>query len=186
MSAFEIIISDQQSHLAVQPDRLREAIRRILMEEGVATAEISLALVDDAAIHRINRDFLNHDYPTDVISFSLNLPRGQDSDDTCEPDRPDSAALPDSATRSPSSAISVDRHFDGHLEGELVVSTETAIREAPAHGWAAEDELLLYVVHGLLHLCGYDDLTDGARPVMRRRERQVLAYWQLTPTGLEA
>ena len=55
-----------------------------------------------------------------------------------------------------------------------------------SHGWAAEDELLLYVVHGLLHLCGYDDLTDGARPVMRRRERQVLAYWQLTPTGLEA
>jgi probable rRNA maturation factor len=180
MSEFEITISDQQSHLAFQTDRLREAIDRILAEEGVVSAEISLALVDDAAIRRINRDFLNHDYPTDVISFSLGLPCGLDSDHACEPDCTDSAASPDAA------AVPADRHSGRHLEGELVVSTETAIREAPAHGWSPEDELLLYVVHGLLHLCGYDDLTDAARPVMRRRERQVLAYWQLTPTGLEA
>ena len=72
------------------------------------------------------------------------------------------------------------------LEGELIVSTETALREAAAHGWTPADELLLYVVHGLLHLCGYDDLTDEARPVMRAREREVLAGWQLVPTGLEA
>ena len=72
------------------------------------------------------------------------------------------------------------------MDGELIVSTETAVREAHAHGWLAEDELILYVVHGLLHLCGYDDLTDDARPLMRSRERQMLALWELTPTGLEA
>jgi probable rRNA maturation factor len=180
MSEFEITISDQQSHLAVQPDRLREAIDRILAEEGVPTAEISLALVDDAAIRRVNREFLNHDYSTDVISFLLSQPRDLDRGDPLGSDHPDSPAC----TEAP--AIPVDRRSDGHLEGELVVSAETAIREAPTHGWAPEDELLLYVVHGLLHLCGYDDLTDAARPIMRRRERQVLAYWRLTPTGLEA
>lgn len=154
MSQFEIDISDRQSIISVEPHRLREVIERVLVEEGISAADISLAFVDDSAIQQINRDFLGHDYPTDVISFVLG-----DSEE--------------SARRC-------------HLEGELVVSTETAHREAAAHGWSEADELVLYVVHGLLHLCGYDDLTDDARPVMRRRERQVLAYWRLVPTGLEA
>ena len=76
--------------------------------------------------------------------------------------------------------------FRKTVEGELIVSTETALREAAAHGWSPHDEVLLYVVHGVLHLCGYDDLTDEARPAMRVREREVLAGWQLVPTGLEA
>ncbi|MFO1041069.1 MAG: rRNA maturation RNase YbeY [Planctomycetaceae bacterium] len=155
MLQFEIDISDQQSLLSVSHERLREVIERVLTEESIIAAQISLALVDDASIHRINRDFLGHDYPTDVISFHLNPESSHDFEVK-------------------------------QLEGELVVSTETALREAHAHSWTAENELTLYVVHGLLHLCGYDDLTDQARPVMRQRERQMLALWQLTPTGLEA
>lgn len=151
MSGFQIDITDQQTHLTMPAQRLQEVIERILAEEGFESAEISVALVDDAQIHRVNRDFLGHDFPTDVVSFVLS-----EDVDGC------------------------------HLEGELVVSTETAKREAKSHGWSAEDEVVLYVVHGLLHLCGYDDLTDDARPIMRQRERQVLAHWHLTPTGLEA
>ena len=154
MPHIEIDISDQQSHLAASNEQLRDVIERVLLEERILSADISLALVDDAEIHRVNRDFLGHDHPTDVISFVLG----------------------DISRTSPSE----------HLEGELVVSTETAMREAPAHGWSAADELVLYVVHGLLHLCGYDDLTDEARPIMRSRERLLLSYWHLTPTGLEA
>lgn len=153
MPDLEIDISDRQTQLAVDLRRLREVVRHVLVEEGLPAARISLALVDDAAIHRLNREFLGHDYPTDVISFVL---------DQSPPGAP------------------------GFLEGELVVSTETASRAAPAHGWTPHDELLLYVVHGLLHLCGYDDLADEARPAMRRRERQLLANWHLTPAGLEA
>lgn len=160
MSEIQVEISDQQTHLDVRDERIREVIGRVLREEGIGSAEISVALVDDAAIHKINRDFLGHDYPTDVVSFLL-----------------------DSESRDP---ITGDLAGVRLLEGELVVSTETAVREAAAHGWTADDELLLYVVHGLLHLCGYDDLTDDARPAMRRRELQVLAQWQLIPTGLEA
>jgi probable rRNA maturation factor len=167
MPEFEITISDQQTHVAVPARRLRDAIERVLVEEGISSAEISLALVDDAAIHRINRDFLGHDHPTDVISFVLECGREPPGQPGSRPDATVAAA-------------------GGHLEGELVVSTETAVREALVHGWSAADELLLYVVHGLLHLCGYDDLTDEARPLMRTREREMLAFWQLTPTGLEA
>ncbi len=51
---------------------------------------------------------------------------------------------------------------EGFLDGEVVVSAETAQRAAPRFGWSAAEELLLYVIHGTLHLAGYDDATPGA------------------------
>ena len=47
------------------------------------------------------------------------------------------------------------------LEGEVIVGAETALRTAPRYGWPPHDELLLYVVHGTLHLVGHDDRTPG-------------------------
>ncbi len=67
------------------------------------------------------------------------------------------------------------------LEGEVVVSTETAVRQAARYGWSPQHEVTLYVVHGLLHLCGYDDQNPPARRRMRRREREILQNWGLTP-----
>jgi probable rRNA maturation factor len=60
------------------------------------------------------------------------------------------------------------------LEGEIVASLDTARREAAAAGWSAADELLLYVVHGALHLAGYDDATPADAALMRWAEAQVL------------
>jgi len=168
-SDFDIDILDQQTAISVDTDQIRMVIEQVLSEERVPSAEISVALVNDAEIHKVNLEFLGHDHATDVISFLLTS---------------DSAAssLPgiDRASFPPGS------HAACHLEAELVISTETALREAGGHGWTAADELLLYVVHGMLHLCGYDDLTDEARPIMRDRERKLLAHWQLIPVGLEA
>jgi len=61
------------------------------------------------------------------------------------------------------------------LLGELVVSAETACATAREHSLDAAGELALYVVHGLLHLCGYDDRTEADASVMRKREREALA-----------
>ena len=61
------------------------------------------------------------------------------------------------------------------LEGEIVVSADTAACEALRYGWSAEDELLLYLIHGALHLVGHDDASDAERAVMRAKERQYLA-----------
>ena len=61
------------------------------------------------------------------------------------------------------------------IAGELVISVETGLREAATHGWSLEAELLLYAIHGFLHLCGYDDLSDEDRPAMRQRERELMA-----------
>ncbi len=49
-----------------------------------------------------------------------------------------------------------------------------AVRSAPRFDWSPAEELTLYLVHGLLHLCGYDDLTEPERRLMRRRERTIL------------
>ncbi len=69
----------------------------------------------------------------------------------------------------------------GYREGEVVVSAETAARCAAEYGWTAAEEIVLYVVHGTLHLAGYDDQTDADRREMRERERHYLARLGLSP-----
>ncbi len=161
----KIAVSNTQKLLKVSPKRLIHAAQTALRDEHVGTAEISVAIVDDARIHEINREFLQHDYPTDVISFDLAEPR--------QPAAPSRTArnAPPGVRRSAGLAIS----------GEVVVSAETALRLAEQFGWTAQDEIVLYLVHGLLHLCGYDDLTEKERLVMRRRETEVLALLGLVP-----
>ena len=63
----------------------------------------------------------------------------------------------------------------------MIVSSETAIREAKDYDWSAEQETILYVVHGLLHLAGYDDLSDDERAVIRRREREIFLLCEMEP-----
>ena len=146
----QIDINNRQSTQPDQQSRLTEAVRKVLLEEGICNATISLAVVDDKTIHDLNRRYLQHDEPTDVLSFEL--ARGQD-----------------------------------HLEGEIIVSAETAAEAAKRLGCRAEDELLLYVIHGSLHLAGYDDTSQEARTIMRGREQYYLDQWNvkgLANTGL--
>ena len=64
--------------------------------------------------------------------------------------------------------------------GEILISTDTALRLAQELGQPVLREAALYVIHGLLHLCGYDDLSEPARTVMHRRQENVLeAVWPL-------
>ena len=93
-----------------------------------------MAAVDDRTIHQLNRRYLDHDYPTDVLSFVL-------------------------------------EEGPGTVEGEIIVSGDTAAASAPGYGWPAQDELLLYVIHGMLHLVGYDDKSPADAARMRQAER---------------
>lgn len=79
-------------------------------------------------------------------------------------------------------------HDDSRLEGEIVVSADTAARVAEGYAggpqdWDAADEMLLYVVHGMLHLVGYDDVEPAAAEQMRAAERRHLAAFGLVPPG---
>jgi probable rRNA maturation factor len=69
----------------------------------------------------------------------------------------------------------------GRLDGEVIVSADTAAAASTRYGWTVEDELLLYVIHGTLHLVGDDDRTPADQAAMRHRERFYLARFQLTP-----
>lgn len=153
---YSIEIADRDTNFRIPEAVLRLAVETTLIEERVPFAEISLVLTGDSEIHRVNRDFLGHDYPTDVISFRL--------DDE-------------------SSGQGIDGTSTTKLEGELVISLETAARAAADAGWSLESEVVLYVVHGLLHLCGYDDLSDQPRLIMRRREREILSLLGRIPVG---
>lgn len=116
---------------------ISKAVEVIAVDFGWSDAEISVAVVDDPEIHRVNKQFLQHDYPTDVISF----------------DTTDSDTL---------------------LEGEIVVSVDTARRIAEENGWSGDHELLLYVVHGMLHIVGLDDKASADIEAMRRAERHYM------------
>ena len=156
---YEIDISDQQTHVAIDEDFLREVAERTLAEEGVAQAEISVAIVDNATIHDLNRRYLEHDFETDVLSFLL--------EGSPEQDFAPGAPGPRGGGR--------------RIEGEIILSAEMAARRAAEFLWSPQDETVLYLVHGLLHLVGYDDLTEAERRVMRDREGAILSLWNLKP-----
>jgi probable rRNA maturation factor len=134
-----IVVDIVNRQATIEPDESdwRALIQLVLREEGIHSAEISVAVVPDEEIHELNRRYLAHDEPTDVLSFVL------------------------------------DRTGD-RLHGEIVISADTAIRSAPGFGWPAADELRLYLLHGVLHLVGYDDTTEDARIAMQGREQY---YW---------
>ena len=64
---------------------------------------------------------------------------------------------------------------NGCLEGEVIVSADRAAAVAPKYGWSAADELLLYVIHGTLHLVGYDDVTPAKRAAMPEKSGNTSA-----------
>jgi len=164
---YDIEIADQQTALSIEEGKLRDVVSHLLAEEQVREAEISIALVDNATIRELNVQYLQHDYDTDVLSFLL------------EADPPEPVPSADSAHPAP-------RGAGRALSGEVIVSTEMAIQMAADYDWSPEDELVLYLVHGLLHLCGYDDLTEPERDVMRAREREILRHWKLVPHYAES
>lgn len=136
-----VSVASPQELVPLEYQRLKECARAVLSGEGIKEAKVTLAFVDDATIAGLNKRFLDHDGPTDVISFPYS--RGK------------------------------------KLEGEVVISVEVARREAADRGHDVNTELCLYVIHGTLHLCGYDDRADRDAAQMRKKERAYLKQLNL-------
>lgn len=150
---FDIQVSDEQTRLKFDDTFVASLVQSVLELERVRTARISVAVITDELMHELNRRHLNHDYPTDVLSFVLH------SVSATPPDGP------------------IDE-----VEGEVIVSADTAIREAGERGVDPVQEFALYLVHGMLHLCGYDDHEASDRRAMRDRERAILSQFDIVPT----
>ena len=141
---FIIEINAEDQPQKINRARLKKAVRLILQDAGIKSAEISIAIVSDDKMHKLNRQYLQHDYPTDVLSFVLDHDRLKQS-----------------------------------LEGQIIASSDYAAREAPRYHWSTDNELLLYVIHGCLHLIGHDDTAPKAKAAMRQAEAKYLAHFGL-------
>lgn len=127
-------------------DLLQEAARVEGVPEG---AEVSVTLVDDAEIRRLNRTYRGVDSSTDVLSF----------------------ALQEKAPEEPE----IKGGEGGLLLGDIFISLETAERQAAAYSHSLEREIGFLAVHGFLHLLGYDHDTKEAEEIMLRRQEEILS-----------
>jgi len=144
---WQIACCNRQRRLPVRQADIRRLFTAALTTLGAAEADLSVVIVSDAEIAQLHDRWLGVSGPTDVISFDLRTAAGP-------------------APPEPASGL--------RLAGEIIASGETAVREAARYHWRPEHELAYYLLHGLLHLCGFDDLAPGPRRVMRRRERQLM------------
>jgi len=116
------------------------AVEKTLIYEGVKprTVEVSVVLVGDEEIQKLNREYRNIDKPTDVLSFS----------------QEDDFIIPGKTSR---------------LLGDVVISVDTAERQAYAAGQSLADEASQLAIHGVLHLLGYDDaITEDYETMVRK------------------
>jgi len=125
--------------------RLQAVAEAVLRHEG-RPGELTLVLTDDQGIQALNRDFLGEDAPTDVLSFSAQEDGG-----------PFVAALEASA-----------------YLGDVIISYPRAAEQAAEQGHPVEQELDLLVVHGVLHLLGYDHAGEEEKAVMWARQDDIL------------
>ena len=129
---------------------LRAVAAHALAAEGVAApVTIGIVLVDDEAIQRLNREYLAHDEPTDIITFPL----AGDDDFVV-------------------GAGGMRREL-----GEMYISCARAAAQSAEWGSDPERELRFLVAHGVLHLLGWDDATTEERERMLARQGEILAGW---------
>ena len=125
---------------------LESAAATALRLEGVG-GQVTVVITDDQGIQELNRDFLDLDQPTDVLSFSA---REGDSSFVSAPE--------------------LDNYW-----GDVIVSYPRASEQAAEQGHPVERELKLLVVHGVLHLLGYDHEEKEDRAAMWARQDEILA-----------
>ncbi len=131
----KIEIANTQDYYPINKRKIRQIVIKVLNEEK-RDGELSIAFVDNEKIMELNKKFLGHNEPTDVISFPLEA---------------------------------------NGISGEIVVSAQMALETANAMRTDVEGELILYVIHGLLHLIGYDDTSKKKAQAMHKRENELLA-----------
>jgi probable rRNA maturation factor len=140
MARWNVEISSLEDDLpATLIDHLEKAARAVLQAENASDTELSVALVDDAEMERLNREYLSHDGPTDVISFPLVQP-----------------GLP--------------------LVGDIYVGIDQARRQAADLGIDPAEELARLVIHGTLHVLGWEhpETEDRTTSPMFIRQEEIL------------
>ncbi len=152
------MILNQQREVRVAMRPLESFLRKVKRELGVNESEVTVCLVSDKAMARLNESFRNKKGPTDVLSFpTVARPR------------------PVRVRRRLHAANSGEQQY----LGDIAISPATARRYATSHDRTLASELRVLIVHGVLHLLGYDHETD--RGEMDKIERKLRKRFGLTP-----
>jgi len=130
---------------ALSPEQLQAVAEAVLRSEG-RSGQLALVVTDDEGIQELNRDFLGVDEPTDVLAFSAKEEGG---------------------------LFVTAPEAEAYL-GDLILSYPRAVAQAGELGHPVELELKLLVVHGLLHLLGYDHAAEEEKAVMWARQGEIL------------
>lgn len=139
-----LVILNRQRTRKINARRLRGIVQELLDGLAVESAELGINLVGVREMTLLNETFLRHRGSTDVITFDHG---------------------PDLSNPAPAGKS---------LHGELFVCVDEAIVQAKRFSSTWQGEIVRYVVHGVLHLLGHDDLTDGARRRMKRKENRLV------------
>ncbi len=156
----KVIITNDQNVIRI-PTGIRMLIRRccnavLVTEQFKGSAEISVTIVDDAAIHQLNLTHRNIDKPTDVLSFPL----GENG------------------------VYDINNDTGAQMLGDIVISIEHAYKQAELYGHSIDREIAFLTVHSMLHLLGYDHEHGGLELVhMREKEEAVLTQLGLVRNG---
>ncbi|WP_251231349.1 rRNA maturation RNase YbeY [Adlercreutzia aquisgranensis] len=120
-------------------------------EERPECTEVSISFVDDDTIARLNADYRGKEGPTDVLSFEC-----------------------DGVEDEMSHAMGEGMAFE---LGDVIIAPDVAQRQTKEFGTSFSEEVCLLLVHGLLHLCGYDHIEEAEAEVMEAREAEILDAW---------
>jgi len=138
MSYYKINIESIDPEIKINKRKIKFLAKTVLIREGVSQAEVNIILVDDNYIIKLNREFLNKNATTDVISFNLE-------------DEP-----------------------DAQLEGEIYANLEQIKRQSNDYQFTFRNELYRVIIHGLIHLVGFDDQTIEEKKIMTEKEDYYL------------
>ena len=149
--------------MKIDQRRVKRWVSLILKKLGCIKSEISILFVDDDEIQVLNRDYRGKDKPTDVLSFpqieiGKGIGRGKGEKKTRKYSLPSPLPIP--------------------VLGDVVISLETAKRQAKERGHPFIREVLILLTHGILHLLGYDHEGDRKKGVeMRRKEKEIIKIY---------
>ena len=147
MSRHRILVSNRQRLVRFPAGLVRSIVELVLDDSGLKeNCEVSILLCRDPLIRTLNRDYRGVDRPTDVLAFA----------------------------QSEDFKIHEPQHQKYILLGDVVISADTAVENAERFDASPGGEIARLIIHGTLHLLGWDDSDPASRSRMRRKEKALL------------
>jgi probable rRNA maturation factor len=139
-----VVIANRQRTKKINARLLKQIVAGLFAELQITDAELGINLVSAREMTLVNENFLQHEGSTDVITFDHS-----------------------------NSEFGI-RNSEFKLHGELFICVDEAVSQAKQFGTNWQSEIIRYIVHGVLHLLGHDDLKPQLRRKMKREENRLV------------